>query len=208
MRAERIGKLRGYPSKVIAKMKRFEPVWLPDASKIFGKIWGWKKPKTIFIGFMGDIACQADINQMYVFGITHLHPQHRFLILTKAISSLFYIDPNKYKNVWCGYSDDGSRDDINSSLTLSKIRNSFVSFEPLIGPYIYIDRLHTRWIIIGALTDRRGQPVPQEKGGTRLEWVMPIIEIADKHNIPVFLKNNLLKLYPQLPKKQEFPWAK
>ena len=36
--------------------------------------------------------------------------------------------------------------------------------------------------------------MPPERDGTRLEWVMPIIEIADNHNIPVFLKNNLKAL--------------
>ncbi|MCX5717269.1 MAG: DUF5131 family protein [Nitrospirae bacterium] len=206
MRAERIGKPRGYSPEVIEKMKRFEPVWLPDAYRILGQILKWTKSKTIFIGFMGDVACQPKDKIKYIFKIAKIHDQHRFLILTKNLSALCPFSKYKNKNVWIGYSDDGVRDAFLLSLNLSKFKNTFVSYEPLIGPDIYINRLHTRWIIIGALTDRRGQPVPAEKGGTRLEWVMPIIEIADKNDIPVFLKNNLLKLYPQLPKRQEFPW--
>jgi len=216
MRAERLGKLRGYKPEVIAKMKRFEPVWLPDADRILAQIHKWKKPKTIFMGFMGDITCQRNENIRYMLDVVRIHPGHRFLFLTKNIKHvLHHIEYFVSKNVWWGYSDDGEKISLsnwdwlfNQVYIRGWITNFFASFEPLIGNEAIRFPYQVRWVIIGALTDRRGQPVPPEKGGTRLEWVMPIIEVADKHNIPVFLKNNLLKLYPQLPLRQEFPWAK
>ena len=207
MRAERIGRLRGYPADVIAKMKRFEPVWLPDADRILATIHKWKKPKTIFMGFMGDIAYQEYKNILNILKIASEHPEHRFLFLTK--NAKIYRDPLIHwkisKNIWMGYSDD-SRKNNRGWLCFYGIDQTFFSYEPLLGEIKTFNPYLTKWIIIGALTDHRGQSVPPEKGGTRLEWVMPIIEIADNHNIPVFLKNNLLKLYPPLPLRQEFPW--
>ena len=191
-------------------MKRFEPVWLPDADiNILIQVLKWKKPKTIFVGFMGDVACQTNINVSRLLLIARMHPEHRFLFLTKDAG--IYREPllqwNISSNIWTGYSDDGTKDN-RDWVCFKRLNQAFISYEPLLGEIRTLNHYLTKWIIIGALTDRRGQPVPQEKGGTRLEWVMPIIEVADKHNIPVFLKNNLLKLYPQLPKRQEFPWAK
>ena len=40
---------------------------------------------------------------------------------------------------------------------------------------------------------------------TSIEWVTDIIEKADAAGIPVFIKNNLLKIYPDLPPRQEVP---
>ena len=218
MRAERIGRLRGYPSKVIAKMKRFEPVWLPDADRILDAPRKWKKPRTIFIGFMGDIAYQDEISKTKIFRMADRFPQHRFLLLSKAALKLWWV--GMPKNVWVGGSVTFAADMYNGFVAsgapiLRHKRPSYISFEPVIGDVINGENIgiasgipyNCRWFIIGALTDRRGQPVAPEKGGTRLEWVLPIIEQADKYRIPVFLKNNLLKLYPQLPKRQEFPWA-
>lgn len=210
MRAERIGKLRGYPPEVIEKMKRFEPVWLPDADRILAQIHKWKKPKTIFMGFMGDIAYQRNEDISYMLDVARVHPEHKFLMLTKKTKKYSELSWSGVKwpaNLRLGTSITNNEDARERLPSLMQQCSRFISLEPLLGGDI--NRLYNypvQWFIIGALTDRRGQPVPAEKGGTRLEWVLPIIEVADKHNIPVFLKNNLLKLYPQLPKRQEFPW--
>ena len=55
-------------------------------------------------------------------------------------------------------------------------------------------------IIIGAQT---GQGAVKPKR----EWVTALIKQADKYKIPVFLKNNLLLLYPELPIRQELAWS-
>jgi len=216
MRAERIGKLRGYPASVITKMKRFEPVWLPDADRILGQVERWGKPRTIFIGFMGDIAFFYERKILYKIFQNYL--QHRFLLCTKNPSH--FHEAKFFDNFWFGTSVTDKTNAQNMHWVggqPNSKRNCFISFEPLLddvrpfkesNPDFFYHHENVKWFIIGVLTDRRGQPVPAEKGGTRLEWVLPIIERADKFNIPVFLKNNLLDLYPHLPKRQEFPWSK
>ena len=44
------------------------------------------------------------------------------------------------------------------------------------------------WVIIGAQTKPTVMP--------KIEWIQEIVEAADKAGIPVFLKDNLLKLLP------------
>lgn len=206
MRAERVGRQRGYPPDVIEKMKRFEPVWLPDAERILGQLYKWKKPRTIFVGFMGDIACLKRKNIEYIFEVTKFHLQHRFLILTKDTSIISLVPQlDIYSNLWVGYSDDGTRNE-RQWVYCSDIKNTFVSLEPLIDSRININPHIAKWLIIGALTDRRGKPVSPGHGGTRIEWVREVIKYVDAYNIPVFLKDNLLKLYPELPTRREFPW--
>jgi protein gp37 len=202
MRAGQLGKARGYSPEIIDKMKRFEPVWLPDGYRILGQLHQWKKPKTIFIGFMGDIAFQDRINITKILDLTTAHPQHRFIVLTKDFPK---IQPfiNRYPNVWFGYSDDGTRDERQWAFCKG-IQNIFVSLEPLIGDRINIHPYRTKWIIIGALTGRNGLPVLNS--GIRIEWVYEILKFADWYQIPVFLKDNLLTLFPKLPERREFPW--
>ncbi|MCD6490098.1 MAG: hypothetical protein J7K20_05165, partial [Thermodesulfobacterium sp.] len=56
------------------------------------------------------------------------------------------------------------------------------------------------WIIIGAQTNPYKPP--------KREWVEKIIKEAKKKNIPVFLKDNLYRAYPDLPVIKEFPAEK
>lgn len=76
----------------------------------------------------------------------------------------------------------------------------FISFEPLLE-YIGGIGLHLNdidWIIIGAQSGPGGK-IP------KIDWVHKIINEADEHNIPVFLKNNLGKLLDEFGRRQEFP---
>lgn len=62
-----------------------------------------------------------------------------------------------------------------------------------------------KWIIIGSL-NQNGKPVHPDNGGTRKEWVLSLIEQADKYKIPVFIKSEMYKLYTDLPQRQELPY--
>ncbi len=79
----------------------------------------------------------------------------------------------------------------------------FISFEPLLAEVFvhYFDNFEgeqfPNWVIIGAQTNPYKPP--------KREWVEKIIEKAKENNIPVFLKDNLFKKYPDLPKLQELP---
>ena len=53
------------------------------------------------------------------------------------------------------------------------------------------------WIIIGAQTNPYKPP--------KREWVEGIIKAVKKQNVPIFLKDNLYRAYPDLPVLKEFP---
>lgn len=213
MRAERVGKARGYSDEVIQKMKRFEPVWLPDADRIIAQCSKWRKSKTIFWGYMGDLFCQGfKYNWMVKIHEAIINnEQHRHIFLTKAPDKMFPFFPETpsfkepLSRCWFGYSDDGTQIGNYHWINFRGQKNRFVSFEPLIGDCININFDYVDWIIIGALT-LYGKPVHAKDGGTRLEWVRPVIDAAGKRGIPILLKDNLLQLYPQLKRYKEFPW--
>lgn len=86
--------------------------------------------------------------------------------------------------------------------------------EPLLDDIAkYIDYDAINWIIIGSL-NCHGSPVPAEKAcprqrtenGTRKEWVLSLIELANKHHTPVFIKDALYRLYPDIPQRKNLPY--
>ena len=56
------------------------------------------------------------------------------------------------------------------------------------------------WIIVGSQTNPYKPP--------KREWVEGIIKSAKKLNVPIFLKDNLYKAYPDLPVLKNFPKTK
>lgn len=155
-----------------------------------------KKPATIFMGSMHDIFGRW-ISDTWIREIVKTAwscPQHTFIFLTK--------NPARYAsfifpaNSWCGYTDDGKTIGHNW-IYLRDLPNRFVSFEPLIGDKISLNMSYIDALIIGAMTGP-GVIKPQK------EWIMKIIEAAgDK---PIFLKDNLLSLFPDIKQRQETAW--
>lgn len=116
--------------------------------------------------------------------------QHTFLLLTKypmRIHKQWRVQLPR--NLWLGTTIT----DQEAMLQCCPIGTSgatvrFISFEPLLGSVIIPDQFWADidWIIIGALTlpgGRTRQPEP--------EWVDSLIWQADRHKIPVFMKDNL-----------------
>jgi protein gp37 len=142
---------------------------------------------------------------------------HQFQMLTKnperiPTDNVVPADSNEmtiYKypgNWWFGTTVTGDHDTINIAAIKkvpAKIR--FVSFEPLLGT-IAFDLLPKicslegiQWVIIGKLTGSKRVKL-------QWEWVKNILEEAEKHSIPVFMKNNLIpETIGQHELRQEFP---
>ncbi|KKN06041.1 hypothetical protein LCGC14_1081190 [marine sediment metagenome] len=164
-----------------------------------------KKPSTIFIGSMIDIwdkRIPANYQNWVVDTIASLqYDGHNILLLSKNPDA--YHDFPYIENLWCGFtSDNGDNlDDINDALLYMK-NKTFISFEPLLREIILEIPSPIDWLIIGSL-NINGKPVSPDKGGTKKEWVLPLIKQADKYNIPVFIKNELYQLYPDLPVRKE-----
>lgn len=165
-----------------------------------------KKPSTIFVCSMADLFGDWVDGEWIeqIMKVVEECPRHTFLFLTKNGGRMCregnVVDT---ENAWYGQTCTGIADrplvDVNQ-------RRHFISFEPLLGDWIPdIKFLFVRWVIIGSL-NKNGIPVRQEDGGTRKEWVLSLLERADECGIPVFVKPELYRLYPDLPKRQEVPY--
>jgi len=128
-----------------------------------------------------------------VLHICKLSKQHTFQFLTKNPERL--LDFKFPKNCWIGASATNQRQYDRAVNVLERIGDhvTFLSCEPLlehIKPSKPVD-----WLIIGACSyPKASQP---EK-----EWALELMDFADAHGIPVFLKPNL-KVIPA--NRKEFP---
>lgn len=171
-----------------------------------------KKPSTIFVCSMADLFGEWIPNDWLgvVFKVIEKCPQHTFLFLTKNGARLarhkIIIDSD---NVWYGQSCTGLPNsgyhEIPCRPHIPSSFHQFVSFEPLIGDCIPDLTPCVNWVIIGSL-NQNSRPIHPDKGGTRKEWVVSILQEADRHFIPVFIKPELYQLYPDLPVRQELPY--
>jgi protein gp37 len=179
------------------KGERFLPRFHPE------RIWEPKKvrkPSRIFVCSMSDIFSPGVhwewLERVLDARSYALH--HTYIWLTKA--PIHYVGWAWEPNDWIGATVTcEDKEDLPAALrNLERVQAGvrFISFEPLLG----IPRLKDNaakvldWIIIGAQTGPSAiQPKP--------EWVQSIIDFADSHGIPVFLKDSLNRP----AKRQEFP---
>lgn len=164
--------------------------WHPEELRTIEKR---KKPAVIFMGSMHDLFGHWIPDEWIISLITtaKLCRQHTFLFLTKNPAR--YLEFEWPENCWYG-----------ATVTMPDAQmvlgpRSFVSIEPLLADFGDggFDK-DTAGVIIGAMTGPGA--VKPEKA-----WVEKLIEKAgDK---PVFLKNNLLSLFPELPRRQETAWV-
>lgn len=179
-----------YARKIAMRFQgSFEPKFHPERLNGPLKI---KKPSTIFVGSMtdvfGDWVPPEWIEQ--VFEVVKKCPQHRFLFLTKNGTRMNRVSRN-LENCWYGQTHTGNGE---ASYEIIN-RKQFISFEPLLGEEVVL-LSNEKWIIIGALNSNG------KSCYTKKEWVLNLIEQADNFKIPVFIKDSLYKLYPDLPKRR------
>jgi len=159
-----------------------------------------KKSATIFMGSMYDIFgswVPIEMPQI-IIDTAKRSPQHTFLFLTKnPVRYGIYDFPN---NCWIGYSDDGTKD-MRHWVHFKGRKNTFISFEPLIGRSINVNMALVGSVIIGAMTGSGKNNIRPDR-----DIVDGIISAAGSK--PVYLKNNLLALFPDLQKRQETAWTR
>ena len=193
-----------YAEPIRKKMYSREIQFLPERLKFP------KKPATIFIGSMIDVfarGIRTDWIQQ-ILDTIKLYRQHTFLFLTKNPVRYREFDFN-HINTICGVTEDCGGYESNSyefSEWITPVKK-FISFEPLLGNFKIELPVDIDQIIIGSLNKFRC-PVTPDEGGTKKEWVLPILIKAELSNIPVFIKDELLRLYPDLPKRKELQWQK
>lgn len=169
----------------------------------------WKKPRTIFVCSMGDMFGDWVPDEWIkrVFEACEAAPQHRYLFLTKNPAR--YIElaekdilPDGADNMWFGSTATTPE----TEFFFSGGHNTFLSIEPILKPFH--DSLDagvqacekTDWIIVGAETGNR-----KDKVIPKADWIMEIVQSAEKTNTPVFMKESLRGIMGDCF-RQEFPW--
>jgi protein gp37 len=120
-------------------------------------------------------------------------PEHTFLVLTKRPDNMEVLrDMDIPMNLWFGVSVTNQEgawrlEELMNFSPLQVNQHLFVSFEPLHGPIkTGLHGLH--WVIIGAESGNRTGKVITEN-----EWAYRLVESARNLEIPVFVKDNLVK---------------
>jgi protein gp37 len=169
----------------------------------------WTKPRTIFVCSMADLFGNwvPDEWIKQVFEACEAAPQHRYLFLTKNPAR--YIElaekdilPDGADNMWFGSTATTPE----TEFFFSGGHNTFLSIEPILKPFH--DSLDagvqacekTDWIIVGAETGNR-----KDKVIPKADWIMEIVQSAEKTNTPVFMKESLRGIMGDCF-RQEFPW--
>lgn len=184
------------------------------------------KSKNIFVCSMADLFGEWVPTRWIrdVLDACAAAPQNRYLFLTKNPARYNHlIDAGVLplrKNFWYGFSAEGHKQAKQIELMpwfhgygVRKHRheegfalNTFMSLEPLLHPIFMPGAFggglltYPKWVIIGAETGKR-----KDKIIPRREWVDDITKFCDNHNIPVFYKDSLRKLFPDLPPSKS-PW--
>jgi protein gp37 len=99
-------------------------------------------------------------------------------------------------NCWCGTTVNSEKDAHRAEI-LREVKTPvrYLSIEPLLGE-ITFGLKGFDWIILGAMTGKN--PVIPET-----TWIEGVVSQCRDNQIPLFLKNNLLKYYPE--RVQDFP---
>lgn len=182
----------------------FEPTFhryrLDEPSKV-------EKRQNVFVCSMADLfgPWAPDEWIAEVLKACLLSPQHRYLFLTKYPERYLELYETgllpRRENFWYGSTATNPETD---QMMYSENLNTFVSIEPLLGPFgtpasgalDYID-----WFIIGAETGNRKEKVVPEKA-----WVKEVVDYCDAAGKPVFMKDSLIPIVDESLWRREFPW--
>lgn len=152
-----------------------------------------KKPSRIFVGstmeLFGTWVPQEWLH--WIFGVVNENPQHTFIFLSKRPGHLHKWSPFPDNcRVGMTATDDNSYS--RAYFTLANFIDAkvkFISLEPflhqILSGHIESSMKHINWLIIGRQTPRSKKTEPE------LDWMREVVMAADRHGVPVFLKDNL-----------------
>jgi len=167
--------------------------------------------RTIFVGSMTDmfgpwIDKDDNLRQFRnsVLDAMRYWSRHTYLMLTKWPEYTRRIGTTMPDNWWLGVSVE-RQERLGWLLSLKhhapRGGHLFASFEPLLGPVKPNPHEinHLDWIIIGAQTGP-GAVKPERA------WVEDIVLWAAVCNVPVFVKDNLIRHYPEFAPHRKIPY--
>ena len=183
---------------------RFKPTF---RRYLLGELSKGRTPKDIFVCSMADLFGDWVPPRWIrdVLDACAAAPKNRYLFLTKNPARYDQLNQiallPRDDNFWYGVTVTKTADFDRIPIQAAGY-NQFLSIEPLLGRVDMNKMRGVRWVIVGAET---GNYRPANKVTPEREWVDEITEYARKHNLPVFYKDSLRKLFPDLP-PSEFPW--
>lgn len=172
-----------------------------------------KKPARIGVCFTGDLfATDDEVSHEFkrdVFHFMDLSRQHKFFLLTKRASMMrhafeYFAPSGDYPHVWAGVSvtNQQEADERIPLLLATPAARRWVSIEPMLGTvdldYAGFDggeafgARRLDFVVCGSI-DR---PTAQHPAPKR-EWIDAIVEQCKAAGVPVWVKNNVRKLYPE-----------
>ena len=171
-----------------------------------------KKPSNVFVCSMADLFGDwVPLRWIRdVLDACAAAPQHRYLFLTKNWIGYWRLNEIAllplHDRYWYGATVCNQEMAYDTPYSMDKAleQHFFWSMEPLLGPVDIKAAACTipKWVIIGAETgNRRGKVIPERA------WVDDIRAFCEYNGIPVFYKDSLRKLFPDLPESQ-FPWER
>ena len=137
----------------------------------------------------------------FVFETCAATPQHYYLFLTRNPKKYGQIDLPDGNHYWYGVTITANRD-LEKIDMLPLNRKTFINFEPLMEDIFLSpeDLKGINWITIGAQTGKvKNKVVPQR------EWIESILALADKMDVPVFMRDNLSPIVGEEMMSQEYP---
>jgi len=155
-----------------------------------------RKASRIFVNSMSDL---ADWDSEWFDRVTAriaMHPQHRFLFLTKRLWACPW---TSLPNAMLGYTVTRQADceqlDRRGGWDVS-----FLSIEPILEGIWIPEHWQPRWIIVGGETgNRKGKVHPE------LRWLYDIHGFARQNDVPLFFKDSLRQLWGAKGFPREFP---
>ncbi len=168
----------------------------------------WGSTMELFGNWINPAWLQSIFNYIYTENDLNTH-----IFLTKQPQNLIKWSPFP-ENCWVGVSvcDEKMLEVAGAALGKTRATIRFLSVEPMLGrlDVNYLGALlvtgWVNWLIIGQQTPVKKATMP------KVGWVEEIVQTADKENIPVFLKDNLISCVDQYEfalkdgkYRQEFP---
>lgn len=152
------------------------------------------RPRNVFVGSTADVFGKWIPTRWIadVLDACEAAPQHNYLFLTKNPARYMELDHlallPRESNFWYGSTVTTEE----SAYFHSDKHKTFLSIEPLLGrlgPFRQqLDGVD--WVIIGAMTGSGA-----EKHRPPREWVEEIVDICRRSSVPVFMKDNLAKVW-------------
>ena len=187
--------------------RAFRPHWHPEELE---KVAHWRKPRRVGVQFMGDLFGEwvPSSHIEAVLRVTGWQRQHTFFFLTKNPQRMQ--DFTFPSNAWAGTTVEDTAAIMRvANLVQVRAEHKWLSIEPMLGPILsalgpYLaghnwgGKRSIGWVVVGAQSGPGATPPARE-------WVEDLVAQCRGHGIKVWIKDNVRKAYPELPRTQQPP---